>query len=216
MIEMKSTNGYKFYISECDYEEVSKYKWFAKKHHSTFYLHNTKSDEMLHRFIMKTPKGMVTDHIDRNGLNNTRENLRICTVSENAVNTDRKRKHKNNYKGVAFDKGFGWRVYFSWHGERYDFRYFFTEEDACIFYNRKVKEIQGEFANLIPIYDDGRIIKTKGEVRRENKTSKYKYVYYVKNKKIWKAYLKDSFLKYFKNEDDAGEYVKKQLSGDDL
>ena len=49
-----------------------------------------------HRIIINTPDGMVTDHIDRDGLNNQRYNLRSVTVSENAFNT--------KAKGYSFHK----------------------------------------------------------------------------------------------------------------
>ena len=41
---------------------------------------------LLHRFIMEPPKGMEIDHLNRSGLDNRRENLKICTRAENAKN----------------------------------------------------------------------------------------------------------------------------------
>jgi len=49
--------------------------------------------EFLHRLITDAPKGAEVDHIDGNGLNNKRSNLRIATNSENQYN----RKHKSKY-----------------------------------------------------------------------------------------------------------------------
>jgi hypothetical protein len=51
----------------------------------------------MHRVLLNVPPGMVADHIDGNGLNNTRANLRVCTQAENSFN---RRIHSNNKLGV--------------------------------------------------------------------------------------------------------------------
>lgn len=64
----------------------------------------------LHNLIMKkhfgeTPKGMVIDHIDRNGLNNCKSNLRFITLSNSMLNTRKRlRPTTSKYKGVYFHK----------------------------------------------------------------------------------------------------------------
>ncbi|MGA2914772.1 MAG: HNH endonuclease [Sedimentisphaerales bacterium] len=49
-------------------------------------------------FIMKPPKGMVVDHINHDGFDNRRENLRICTQRQNTLN--RKYKSNTGFQGV--------------------------------------------------------------------------------------------------------------------
>lgn len=56
---------------------------------------------LLHRILIDCPNGMVIDHINRDGLDNRKSNLRIVTHAENLLNT-RKSKTKNKYKGVYF------------------------------------------------------------------------------------------------------------------
>jgi hypothetical protein len=55
---------------------------------------------MMHKFIMNTPKGMHTDHINHDGLDNQRENLRVCTPSQNAQNKRLRVDSATGYKGV--------------------------------------------------------------------------------------------------------------------
>lgn len=94
-------------VDDEDFERLVKYRWQATKIRNSFYatrntyLGNYKSEHgYMHRMIMKTPKGMVTDHIDGDGLNNQKSNIRICTQRENSLN----RPHglqKNNYSGFV-------------------------------------------------------------------------------------------------------------------
>ena len=56
----------------------------------------------LHRFVMAAPKGMVVDHIDRNPLNNRRENLQITTQSRNLMRTNRAHRGGVQREGLRF------------------------------------------------------------------------------------------------------------------
>jgi len=60
----------------------------------------------LHRMIMKAPRGMVVHHIDRNPLNNRRNNLRVVTIQENLRNQKRP-NNKTGYTGVAVFPPYG-------------------------------------------------------------------------------------------------------------
>lgn len=56
----------------------------------------------LHRYIMKEPKGLQVDHINRNPLDNRKCNLRICTTQENANNKGKYKNNKSGHKGVYY------------------------------------------------------------------------------------------------------------------
>jgi len=97
-----------------DYEWLSRYKWHTNpsKRNGTIYAKRTvgHSAVLMHRMIMCPPKGMVVDHINGNGLDNRRCNLRICTRQENARN---RRKHvdgKSRFIGV-YPRGKKWGAF---------------------------------------------------------------------------------------------------------
>ena len=80
---------------------------------STLYYVMTPKD-YLHRIITNAPKGYEVDHIDRNTLNNRRENLRVCTRQENSRNKTKQRNNTSGYKGVSWDKAKKkWRAFIS-------------------------------------------------------------------------------------------------------
>lgn len=81
-VEISDANGNHFYIDSCDYEKVKNFYWFVM---NNGYVKNI-DGILLHRFIMNAPVGMVVDHIDHNPLNNRKNNLRVCTNSENSRN----------------------------------------------------------------------------------------------------------------------------------
>tara|TARA_R100000995_G_scaffold71191_1_gene39828 strand:+ start:267 stop:914 length:648 start_codon:yes stop_codon:yes gene_type:complete len=61
---------------------------------------NGRSQAFVHRLIMGFPEGMDVDHINGNGLDNRRENLRVCTRSQNAMNKKLRSDSTTGYKGV--------------------------------------------------------------------------------------------------------------------
>jgi len=94
-------------IDEDDYERVSKYKWYAKpcrKKDTGWYAISAKKTprEYLHRFIMRAQKGLIVDHIDGDGLNCRRANLRVGDLSLNAIN--RHTFNPTGYRGVQQDR----------------------------------------------------------------------------------------------------------------
>ena len=53
----------------------------------------------LHQLIMKPENGKIVDHINHNGLDNRKENLRVCSYSQN--NTNKRKKYSSPYKGIC-------------------------------------------------------------------------------------------------------------------
>lgn len=84
-----------------DLQLVSFRKWYADPKRSTMYartdavIDGKRTRLYMHRVITGAPKGKVVDHINGNGLDNRRANLRICCHSKNGHN----RRHKHNPHG---------------------------------------------------------------------------------------------------------------------
>lgn len=91
-------------VSKSDYELLSKYNWCksgkyinGNVNNTTFYLHRYIMIEIMKKDI---PKGYVVDHIDNDPYNNTRENLRITSIQQNAENKSKKKNASSIFMGV--------------------------------------------------------------------------------------------------------------------
>lgn len=107
----------------------------------------------LHRLIIgSVVKGFEVDHINRNGLDNRRCNLRLATRGENTMNKVKSKKATSKYRGVCYRQSINkknpWTAYIEKKGKRYELGYFKTENEAARAYNKKSKQLWGEFAFL--------------------------------------------------------------------
>jgi hypothetical protein len=83
------TNGKVTLVDTDDYEKLTKYLWCVTKNRNTYYVHRTtcgKTETMHHAILGVPPKGLMIDHINGNGLDNRKCNLRIVTNRENCQN----------------------------------------------------------------------------------------------------------------------------------
>lgn len=86
------------------------------------------------------------DHIDGNGLNNSLNNLRECTMSQNLGNS---RRHKDNHSGV---KGVSWnkdKKKWKVRIKGFHLGYFDSLDDAAAVYEMAAKKVFGDFARLV-------------------------------------------------------------------
>lgn len=90
------------------------------------------------------PKEMQVDHINRNKLDNQRENLRLATHSENAANAGGK-KNKEGYRGIKAHRR-KWQAEIQKDKRKIFIGLYSTKEAAAIAYNIKAKELFGDFA----------------------------------------------------------------------
>ena len=130
--------------------EVRKYNWYPKKSRSGFthYVQTTTTNQIfLHRFIMGTPPpGYVIDHIDGNGLNNTRKNLRVISNSENNANMNNKSKNTSSkYVNVFKHKQSGrWLAQVKLSDKKYNLGTYDLEWVAAIVAMEFKKKMYGE------------------------------------------------------------------------
>ncbi len=107
----------------------------------------------LHRLIVKkVASGFEIDHINRNGLDNRRINLRVVTHQKNMFNTSKQRGTHSKYRGVTnkekINKNKPWHAYIKHNGKMLHLGYFKSELEAAKAYDLKSKELRGEFAFL--------------------------------------------------------------------
>lgn len=154
MIEIKLTQGKVAMIDDEDFDLISQYKWFARKSKNLFYAAaysghwRTRKLIHMHRLIIGDTY-LIVDHKDRNGLNNTRSNLRVCSQSQNCAN--RTSRGGSRFLGVSRFQQKGkvkWRAFICSNKKNNYLGLFDNEEQAAIAYNKAAKELHGDFANL--------------------------------------------------------------------
>jgi len=86
-----------------DYDWLNKHKWCACKVKQTYYAKRKGKGKLvcMHRQITSAPPHLLVDHINRNGLDNRKKNLRLCTRAENSRNRRSLRNKSSRYKAIT-------------------------------------------------------------------------------------------------------------------
>jgi hypothetical protein len=147
------TQGRFAIVDADDYDWLNNYKWYAhldgNKYYAYRHIRRTKRRIAMHRQIMNAPKHLLVDHINGNSQNNRKSNLRVCTKAENVYNRRPSRKCRSGYKGVYWNKHHKkWHVRTTKSGRTFYLGSFNDKIEAAIAYDRKAKELFGEFAYL--------------------------------------------------------------------
>lgn len=149
------TRGQHTVVDDDVFEWASKFNWYAKKKRksNTFYacrntqrVDGTQTTVYLHREILNAPAAQV-DHIDGDGLNNLRENLRRCTHGENQHNRHKQANNTSSFKGVGRHGG-RWRARIQHLGAPVFLGHFDTALLAAQAYDRATWRYHGRFANF--------------------------------------------------------------------
>ena len=149
MREIQLTQGKVAQVDDEDFEELNQFKWFARKLRNTYYVGRNSiyvSGEKrkvidMHCIIIGKLKGLQTDHIDGNGLNNQKNNLRFVTKRQN--NQNRKNQIRTSeYPGVCWEKRRKkWRSRITINRIEKHLGYFESEIDAFNVYRQAVNAI---------------------------------------------------------------------------
>ncbi len=153
--EILLSRGKKTIVDDEDFEKLSLHNWCIMSTKWGSYACRGKRKNgklemiLMHRVILNAPDNLKVDHIDGDGLNNRKDNLRLATDSQNQMNTRKRSNTSSQYKGVHFEKDRAkWRAHIKCNGIKTRLGRFNTEEEAARAYDKKAKELFGDFARL--------------------------------------------------------------------
>lgn len=139
-------------IDEADAELASQYRWGVYRRWHSYYARTTRRQDgykHLHHVLMGLPDDSVIDHINGDGLDNRRENLRIATNSQNGMNQRIRSDNVSGYKGVSWNRALSkWRCQIRVQGKTKHLGYFTDPVEAASVYDREARSLHGDFATL--------------------------------------------------------------------
>lgn len=154
MPEIMLTQGYSALVDEADYAEFNQYKWHAIKRKHTVYARRCvykKGKQFaiyMHRAILRAPKGSCVDHLNHNGLDNRRDNLRLATWAQNAQNRRRSKGQVSGFKGVSWNStDEKWQVYIRLNNKNTYLGSYVDRKEAAMAYDAAAKKHYKEFAH---------------------------------------------------------------------
>lgn len=149
-IELCIAGGRVVLLSEEDVGLVSKYHWYGVPSKKTVYARYqdaARKVTLMHRLILGADPGQIVDHINGNGLDNRRDNLRLVTAAQNSHN---RRPHGAiPFKGVTWAKGrTRYRAELAVSERRIGLGSYATAEEAARAYDAAALAHFGEYAWL--------------------------------------------------------------------
>jgi hypothetical protein len=159
MGEIRLTNGDVALVDDDCVTLLEGYKWNCavkklkhgeSKYASAYVKNGDEWDHLLmHRIIVGATKGVIVDHVDGNGINNHRYNLRIATHTQNMRNRQVTPGFTSVYKGVWWNKRDRvWQACIKCDGRTIHLGSFRTQEQAAVSYNEAARKYHGDFSLL--------------------------------------------------------------------
>lgn len=150
------TKGYVALVDRSDFNELSETSWYAIETSGGVYAarrireNGSSRIQLMHRYLLGEPEGLHVDHRDHNTLNNQRGNLREATPRDNQGNSRKQASATSCFKGVYWLSARSrWVAEIrAADGGKVRIGSFKDERDAALAYNRKAKELFGDFAHL--------------------------------------------------------------------
>lgn len=158
MREIPLTRGMVALVDDEDYEEVSRYRWtYHRPRHSRAGYAQTSIESAaggwrtvrMHQMVFGpiSPHSTI-DHVDGDGLNNRRGNLRAASRCEQSWNRRTRIESSTGLKGVFPTTTTRWIARIGWQGKRLNLGTFDSPEKAARAYDARARELCGEFARL--------------------------------------------------------------------
>lgn len=147
------TKGYEAIVDADDLHLVEAYSWTALVKPGVVYakravkVGDRTMTVRMHRVILSAHPDALVDHINGNGLDNRKANLRVATNSQNLANRGAQRNNTSGFKGVTWNKAAGkWQASLKLNGNRWYLGLHNTAEDASAAYQEAARRAFGEFA----------------------------------------------------------------------
>jgi hypothetical protein len=147
-------------VDDEDFEWLNLWKWSLRESNGFSYatrhvwVNGVRTTLYMHRLILGLSKDIEVDHVDGNGLNNTRSNLRFCSRSLNMANMKKPKTHAgkpttSKYKGVSWcQRDKIWIVTIGKDGKYRCLGRFTNEIDAAKKYDLAAQQLFGSFARI--------------------------------------------------------------------
>ena len=153
-VEIRLTQGFVALVDDADEAVAREHRWWvlhsgrgaATIHYARAARKDPKAGALLHKFLTGWP---MVDHINGDGLDNRRANLRLCTRSQNMGNRRKYTVGQSLYKGVhPLPGGRRWQALVGFGGRKSHLGCYATEVEAALAYDKAARQLWGEFAAL--------------------------------------------------------------------
>lgn len=132
-------------LDDADFEFINSYKWYISQTGyawRTQYQNGKHTRIYLHRLVVGAKQGEEVDHINRNKLDNRKENLRIVSHKENCWNTKVRKDNPVGVTGIR-RRGNKWQIRICTDGKRFERSGFNSIDEAKVSYNYYLNSFRG-------------------------------------------------------------------------